>query len=338
MSKCITTSLINIEKEKENNMQIYILTNIDIPKSQHKIIFKNNTIQTYNHIQFKIYTILIESIEFITYNKTRKYTSIHSDGFLFSFVMKNLDDYCIIKINPLNSTNLTNPKIIIKKIMMEQYDFNKLQKIYWDNIFIINLTRRSDRKKEMIKKLQKANINKYEFIEAIDGNDLNIIDMYNNYKKNYKSYIITCGHFSCLLSHIKTIKLAQQLKYSSIMILEDDVIFCDNFIKQLELLQIPSYDMIYLGGIISKKKIFFNKWAKSNKIMGAYSYIITSNLYTIVLKELEKLIEYVDLFYMKKIQPNYKIILLEDFIKTNLDSSDTSAKTLIMTQRLGYIK
>src|SRR3990167_7763706 len=106
--------------------------------------------------------------------------------------------------------------------------------------------------------------------------------MYNNYKKNYKSYIITCGHFSCLLSHIKTIKLAQQLKYSSIMILEDDVIFCDNFIKQLELLQIPSYDMIYLGGIISKKKIFFNKWAKSNKIMGAYSYIITSNLYTIV--------------------------------------------------------
>jgi len=96
--------------------------------------------------------------------------------------------------------------------------------------------------------------------------------------------------------------------------------------------------MLYLGGIINKKKIFFSHWAKSSSILGAYGYIICSNLFDYMLGELKKMTDYVDLFYMKNVQLNYRIILLDDMVKTNLNSTDTSDKSLMMTRRLSYIK
>ena len=69
--------------------------------------------------------------------------------------------------------------------------------------------------------------------------------------KNKQTQIITSGHFACLLSHINAIKLAKSRNYSSIMILEDDVYFCNDFLNKLSNLMIPNYDMIYLGGIKS---------------------------------------------------------------------------------------
>ena len=72
--------------------------------------------------------------------------------------------------------------------------------------------------------------------------------------------------------------------------------------------------------------------------MGAYGYILSSHLFDIVLTQLEKLTVYVDFFYMKKIQPNYSTILLFDFIKTDLASSDTSYKSQDLVKRLNYIK
>jgi hypothetical protein len=94
-----------------------------------------------------------------------------------------------------------------------------------------------------------------------------------------------------------------------------------------------------LGGIISKKKLFFNDWifANNNKIMGAYGYILQNKLFDSILGRLEKLTEYVDLFYLKQIQPNYSIILLNDYIKTDLISSDTSHKCEKLIKRLEYI-
>ncbi len=324
----ISISLLNIYKENK----IYQFKNFNKDfQIEYKLIFKfNENI----HLQFKLYTFQIDSVEFKYNNTKKKITNIHPDGFLFSgiFENKNLE----IIFYPTNQ----NSKFTIKKILNIPYNIftTHKYKIYWDNIYIINLKKRTDRKKNMIEQLHKASIYKYEFIDAIDGTDINVLNNYKNLVKNNKCNIVTVGHFACLLSHIKAIKMAKQNEYSQIMILEDDIIFCDNFLNLITNLNVHKYQMIYLGGIIKKKKIFFNDWAMSNNIMGAYAYILSSELFDIVLNELEKLIEYVDLFYMNYIQPNYKVILLNDLIKTNLNSSDTSAKSSILVRRLSYIK
>jgi hypothetical protein len=124
------------------------------------------------------------------------------------------------------------------------------------------------------------------------------------------------------------------------MILEDDVFFDPDLVSKLHSIYVPQFDLLYLGGIMSKKKYFDKNWAYSNKtnIMGAYAYILSSKIYDVILSGLENLNEYIDFFYLKKIQPYYKIICINDIIKTDLLSSDTSNKSKIMIKRLDYIK
>lgn len=338
MNEYINCQLLNIKYD--NNKSLYLLNKNSDKITQHKMIFtlKDDIKDNKIHIQFKIFTFLIKSIKFVVKNTTKIITHIDYDGFLFSFDFVDNDDNFEIIFVPTDDDVNNDAKISFKKIIFDIYKINDLIEIKWNNIFIINLKRRIDRKNNMIKKLHSMNINNYEFIDAIDGTDATIIDKFNNQKKNFKTKISTSGHFACLLSHIKAIEIAKNRCYTSIMILEDDVFLCDNFINELEKLKIPNYDVIYLGGIINKKKIFFSKWAKANKILGTYGYILNSNMFDLMLVELNKLANYIDLFLMEKIQPTYKIILLDDFIKTNLDSSDTSNKSMMMKKRLSYIK
>jgi hypothetical protein len=72
--------------------------------------------------------------------------------------------------------------------------------------------------------------------------------------------------------------------------------------------------------------------------MGAYAYILSSSVFDIVLEGLKNLDEYIDFFYLKSIQRQKITIILNDIIKTDLNSSDTSHKSRIMIKRLDYIK
>lgn len=343
MDKCINCQLLNIEYNKENQVYNLKTNNNLFQQPQYKMIFVPKSIESSKsiHIQFNIHTLNIKSIEYIEKNKIKKITNIHPDGFLISIDFYNSMDKVEIIFYPINVNDdvSNNGKIFIKKKTINIYQLNELNKIYWNNIFIINLKRRFDRKIAMKKQFKLQKINKYEFIDAVDGMEPNVLDKFLELKNNHKTSIVSSGHFACLLSHIKAIEEAKSRGYSNIMILEDDVVLCDDFINQLNKINIPSYDMLYLGGIINKKKIFFSHWVTNIKsILGAYGYIISSNLFDYVLEELKKLTEYVDLFYMKNIQLNYHVILLDDIVKTNLDSTDTSGKSLIMTRRLSYIK
>ncbi len=324
-------SLYNIKEDQKNNIlsmkKFYpFKTNL----SNYVIKIKSNISV---HIQFNLYEKLMKYVKIKYDKKTYKYNKIPSEGILIS---------CIISSN--NSLQISfEPLDLCSEIIFKQFKKNidyqlGSKNIIWDNIFIINLKRRTDRRENMITKLKEQNIINYEFIEAFDGNEKSIIDKFNELVDNKQTQIITSGHFACLLSHINAIKLAKSRNYSSIMILEDDVYFCNDFLNKLSNLMIPNYDMIYLGGIISKKKLFFNDWIRYSNIMGAYGYILSSHLFDIVLTQLEKLTVYVDFFYMKKIQPNYSTILLFDFIKTDLASSDTSYKSQDLVKRLNYIK
>lgn len=339
MDKYINCQLVNIEYDKVNKVYNLKTNNNLFLQSQYKMTFvpKENKSSGVIHIQFKIHTLCIKSIEYIEKNTIKKITNIHPDGFLVSIDFYNLMDKVEIIFYPVDGAD--DGKIFIKKKTINIYQTNDLNKIHWDNIFIINLKRRIDRKKTIVNQLKLQKITKYEFIDAVDGMEQEISNKFLELKNNYKTSIVSSGHFACLLSHIKAIEEAKTRGYSNIMILEDDVVLCDDFVGQLNKINVPSYDMVYLGGIINKKKIFFSHWASNVKsILGAYGYILSSNLFDYVLGELKKLTDYVDLFYMKNIQLNYRVILLDDVVKTNLDSTDTSGKSLMMTRRLSYIK
>lgn len=347
MAKYVNCQLLNIEYDKSKQMY-KIKTNNNLhqqikstPNTQYKMIFNSKLVPDSKliHVQFKIQTLFIKSIEYVEKNKIKKITNLHPDGFLVSFDLSNISSHVEIIFNPENGVENENGKIFIKNKTINIYQINKLNKIHWDNIFIINLKRRSDRKSNIEKQLKLQKINKYEFVDAVDGTDTLVLNKFLELKNNNKTQIISPGHFACLLSHIGAIEEAKSRKYSNIMILEDDVHLCENFINKLKKINVPFYNMIYLGGIINKKKVFFSHWAVNEKnILGAYGYILSSNLFDHVLSELKKMTNYVDLFYMRNIQSNYQVILLDDMVGTNLDSSDTSCKSSIMTHRLSYIK
>ncbi len=223
---------------------------------------------------------------------------------------------------------------------IEILDENKLKPIGWEKIFIINLKRRTDRKNSMEKILNSMCLKDYEFVEAIDGQEPNILEEYDKLKQTGTTRIVNSGHYGCLLSHIKSIELAQKQNLKSVLILEDDIIFDENFYSILNSTLLPKHDMVYLGGIISEVKFFPLGWAKTNEIMGAYAYLIKSSMYKPILEKLYNKIYCVDIGYIEYIQPKYNVYILDDLVKTNLDSSDTSNKNKILIKLLArtYIK
>lgn len=334
----IKTTLYNIKKDDSKSYLIFKPTKIN--QNRYEINFSSDTNV---FLQFILYVKFVNSIElsqpYNSSSKNIKYVNFPYNGIIYSCEITPTNPLVIL-INPLDMCS----KIIIQKQIIIQTNTIKLNPIQWNKIFVINLERRPERKKHMEDFFKKANIpnTHYEFVTAYDGQEPKIKSQFMEKKNTNPSYsIITSGHFACLLSHLKAIQLAKSRGYKYIMILEDDVNTLEtDLVSKLHSLYVPQFDLLYLGGIMSKKKHFISGWAYSNKtnIMGAYGYILSCTIFDTILSELENLSEYIDFYYLKYIQPNYKTICLEDIIKTDLTTSDTSNKSKTMIKRLDYIK
>ena len=123
--------------------------------------------------------------------------------------------------------------------IIEEYKHNQdvdysIKKTFNSNcIKIINLKRREDRKKQIITQFEQNNIKDYEFIEAIDGLELEktdeLIKLFNN--NNFEN---RKGVIGCALSHLKLWNnLINDTNNEYYVILEDDLELCDNFKEKL---------------------------------------------------------------------------------------------------------
>ena len=160
---------------------------------------------------------------------------------------------------------------------------NILEKI--DKIYFINLDKSKDRLDMMLEYGKNLNL-KLKRFPAVYGKDLNtdkliekgILDKNNKLNK---------GEIGCFLSHINIWKEAIKKNYEHILILEDDIIFTDNFKNNFNKYynQVPNdWDIIHLGGsrikgkLINKniiKPIFNEKPNYETNNMGTYAMLLS---------------------------------------------------------------
>jgi len=125
--------------------------------------------------------------------------------------------------------------MIFSKEKQEKQEKMNKSPIEKNNIKVINLKKREDRKKSMIEQFERENITNYEFIEAVDGSELKesqelrLLFEGNNF--NYRKGVIGCA-----LSHLNIYnRLINDDNNDYYVILEDDLDLCNDFKEKLEI-------------------------------------------------------------------------------------------------------
>jgi glycosyl transferase family 25 len=120
-----------------------------------------------------------------------------------------------------------------------------------DKIVWINSKNRADRYTNMKSRLQRLGIwEEAQRFSAIHGGEVNWTSPeYAVFIKDNVKQELNNGELGCFLSHREVWKMAKENGWKKTLILEDDALFCDDFIDEFEdlALNTPAYDMLYLG-------------------------------------------------------------------------------------------
>ena len=163
-----------------------------------------------------------------------------------------------------------------------------------DKIFIINLERDRHRLLNSIMQLNKYKLNNFDFINAVDGNNLTD-EEYKLYTSDIGYYITSPSMVGCGMSHIKTWKKIVENNIPYSLILEDDFNFKSNFLKDFNELMIntpDNFDLLFINS-----NIFTNRYLKLNDINNyLYKPILTIQTisYVITLEGAKKILNYIN--------------------------------------------
>ncbi|CAL1593921.1 unnamed protein product [Knipowitschia caucasica] len=158
-------------------------------------------------------------------------------------------------------------------------------KIGFDEVFLINLKRRLDRRTRMFKSMSALGLHP-TLTEAVDGKALNSsqlqalgIEMMPGYKDPYSGRVLTRGEIGCFLSHHSIWKQVLERGLQKVLLLEDDVRFEPRFKRRLQAIMEDTdraqldWDLIYVG----RKRMQVQHPEKSvegvnNLVVADYSY------------------------------------------------------------------
>ncbi len=131
-------------------------------------------------------------------------------------------------------------------------------------VYIVNLKKDLKRKENILNQIQIQKLNNFEIIEAIDGNELNQIELDEQVFKNKKlknpwNTKMSPSQIGCALSHIKIYKKFINSKYDFALILEDDAVFVNNFSDELINFILNSFKFKKQIILLSELKEFFSK-------------------------------------------------------------------------------
>jgi len=152
-------------------------------------------------------------------------------------------------------------------------------------IIVLNLLRNQEKKNLIESQFIKLGLKDYLFFPAIDARNItNNIDVKIGVGYGF-GRSLTKTEIAIILSHISIINYANVNNLDNIIILEDDVVLCEDFTKRVEsiLSRVPDvWDYIYLSGhsdyivlpVEETEKVF-----KSPKMVGAFSYMVNKRAY-----------------------------------------------------------
>jgi GR25 family glycosyltransferase involved in LPS biosynthesis len=199
------------------------------------------------------------------------------------------------------------------KVVKNAYDLNNEEQFFEkkasrNNIKIVNLERRADRKEETNKKLIDSGIktDHYDFIKAVDGKELKPTSELKYLFRN-NDFGNRRGVIGCALSHYKLwCQLLNDSDNEYYIIMEDDFTLCNNFKQHLETLQtnneFSKRDVLFLGYHMFQKnrQTHFQLYnTESNSVNvepldrklyigGTFSYSINKNGAKILMDYIEK--------------------------------------------------
>ncbi|XP_078459593.1 procollagen galactosyltransferase 1-like [Lampetra planeri] len=161
----------------------------------------------------------------------------------------------------------------------------ELDKMGFDEVYMINLKRRPERRLRMLRSLEEQQI-QCKVVDAVDGKALNKsqiralgVDMLPGYHDPYSGRVLTKGEIGCFLSHYGIWQEVVDRGLPSSLVLEDDVRFEPFFRHRLERLIADvkslnfNWDLIYIG----RKKMQIDTPERSvkgirNLVWADYSY------------------------------------------------------------------
>ncbi|XP_029512995.2 procollagen galactosyltransferase 2-like [Oncorhynchus nerka] len=212
----------------------------------------------------------------------------------------------------------------------------------FDEVYLINLRRRQDRRDRMLYSLNELEID-VKVVDAIDGGALNSsdikilgVDILPGYYDPFSRRTLTKGEVGCFLSHYYIWKEMVDQQMDKALIFEDDVRFQANFkrrvlrlMEEVEMVELD-WDIIYLGRKQvtpgDKEEVVENV---RNLVVADYSYWTLS--YAISLQGAQKLLnaeplskmlpvdEFLPIMYDKHINEDYK----SHFANRNLQAFST---------------
>ncbi|KRG03548.1 glycosyltransferase 25 family member [Drosophila mojavensis] len=186
-------------------------------------------------------------------------------------------------------------------------------KLNLDNIFMINLERRPERRQKMENLFAELGL-EVEHFAAVDGKQLNTqlvqemgISFMPGYEDPYHHRPMTMGEIGCFLSHYRIWQQIVERQLLQVLILEDDIrfdpYFTANALRVLQQASNYDYDLIYFGR--KRLKDESEPWVEGsdNLVHVGYSYWTLG--YVITLRGAEKLLA---------VKPLEKLIPVDEFL------------------------
>lgn len=131
-------------------------------------------------------------------------------------------------------------------------------KLNVDKVYICHYSKLIERKKHVIDQLNSNKIDNYQFVELYDKNELNdtsINFLYPNINNFFTN--MNDAEKSLALKHAWIVEDMFQKNYSSILVLEDDVVLCQDFIKKFNFYkdQLPlDWELGWVGSCCNLKE------------------------------------------------------------------------------------
>lgn len=149
--------------------------------------------------------------------------------------------------------------------------------IFTQDIFVISLEHRFDRRNYVVNLFKKENLN-FSFFDAVNGQEL-----------DYTGPLLK-GEEGIRQSHLALLKQAKADDLDYIFVLEDDVVLCENFTSSLNniLENSPGFDILYLGGAHKWPPVKYNQylWKIFNTVT-LHAVIIKKSIYGELINTIE---------------------------------------------------